>query len=530
MAEIKPSEVSAILRQQLSGYKSETELEEVGTVLEVGDGIARVYGLNNAQASEIVAFENSDLKGIVLNLEEDNVGVVLLGEAEGIQEGHTVKRTGRISTLRVGEAMLGRVINTLGQPIDGKGALEGEMLEMPMERKAPGVIYRQPVNEPLQTGIKAIDSMIPIGRGQRELIIGDRQTGKTTIAVDTIINQKENFEKGEPVYCIYVAVGQKGSTVAHIAKTLEKHDALKYTVIVTATASDPAAMQFYAPYAGAAIGEFFRDTGRHALVIYDDLSKQAVAYREVSLLLRRPPGREAYPGDVFYLHSRLLERAAKIIADDAVAKNMNDLPKSLEGRVKGGGSLTALPVIETQAGDVSAYIPTNVISITDGQIFLESDLFLSGVRPAINVGISVSRVGGSAQIKSMKKVAGTLKLDQAQFRELEAFAKFGSDLDKATQSVLDKGRRNVEILKQGLNQPVKVEHQVAIIYSGSKGLLRDVPVEKVKEFEEDFLHVMEEQYRDTLDTLASGKLTDETKKAIEKAAEEVSAKYKNIEG
>lgn len=526
MADIKPSEVSAILRKQLSGYKSEAELEEVGTVLEVGDGIARVYGLNNAQAAEIVEFENSSLKGIVLNLEEDNVGVVLLGEAEGIQEGHTVKRTGRISTINVGEPMLGRVVNTLGQPIDGKGAIEGDMVEMPMERKAPGVIYRQPVNEPLQTGIKPIDSMIPIGRGQRELIIGDRQTGKTSIAVDTIINQKENYDKGEPVYCIYVAVGQKGSTVAQIAKTLEKNGALDYTVIVSATAADPAAMQFYAPYAGAAIGEYFRDTGRHALVIYDDLSKQAVAYREVSLLLRRPPGREAYPGDVFYLHSRLLERAAKIIGDDKVAKNMNDLPKPLENKVKGGGSLTALPIIETQAGDVSAYIPTNVISITDGQIFLESDLFLSGVRPAINVGISVSRVGGSAQIKSMKKVAGTLKLDQAQFRELEAFAKFGSDLDKATQSVLDKGRRNVEILKQGLNQPMKVEHQVAIIYCGTKGLLRDVPVGKVKEFEEDFLNVMEEQHRDTLDVLASGKLTDEVTAKLTQVAKEVSSKFK----
>jgi F-type H+-transporting ATPase subunit alpha len=525
MAEIKPSEVSAILRQQLSGFKSDAELEEVGTVLEIGDGIARVYGLNNAQAAEIVAFEDSNLKGIVLNLEEDNVGVVLLGEAENIQEGHTVKRTGRISTINVGEPLLGRVINTLGTPIDGKGPLEGDLVEMPMERKAPGVIYRQPVNQPLQTGIKPIDSMIPIGRGQRELIIGDRQTGKTSIAVDTIINQKENFKKGDPVYCIYVAIGQKGSTVAQIAKTLQENGAMDYTVIVSATAADPAAMQFYAPYAGAAIGEYFRDLGGHALVIYDDLSKQAVAYREVSLLLRRPPGREAYPGDVFYLHSRLLERAAKIISDDKVAKNMNDLPKPLKDKVKGGGSLTALPIIETQAGDVSSYIPTNVISITDGQIFLESDLFLSGVRPAINVGISVSRVGGSAQIKSMKKVAGTLKLDQAQFRELEAFAKFGSDLDKATQSVIDKGRRNVEILKQGLNRPMKVEHQVAIIYCGTKGLLKKVPVNKVKAFEVDFLSVMEEQYRDTLDVLASGKLTDEAIEALNKAAEEVASKF-----
>ncbi|MFW5974694.1 MAG: F0F1 ATP synthase subunit alpha [Bacteroidota bacterium] len=525
MAEIKPSEVSAILRQQLSGFKSEAELEEVGTVLEVGDGIARVYGLNNAQAAEIVEFEDSPLKGIVLNLEEDNVGVVLLGEAENIQEGHTVKRTGRISTINVGEPLLGRVINTLGQPIDGKGPIEGDTVEMPMERKAPGVIYRQPVNQPLQTGIKPIDSMIPIGRGQRELIIGDRQTGKSSIAVDTIINQKENYDKGDPVYCIYVAIGQKGSTVAQIAKTLQDNGAMNYTVIVSATAADPAAMQFYAPYAGAAIGEYFRDTGRHALVIYDDLSKQAVAYREVSLLLRRPPGREAYPGDVFYLHSRLLERAAKIIGDDKVAKNMNDLPKPLQNKVKGGGSLTALPIIETQAGDVSSYIPTNVISITDGQIFLESDLFLSGVRPAINVGISVSRVGGSAQIKSMKKVAGTLKLDQAQFRELEAFAKFGSDLDKATQFVLDKGRRNVEILKQGLNQPMKVEHQVAIIYCGTKGLLKAVPVKKVHEFEKEFLNVMEVQHRKVLDELAEGKLTDKATETMTKVAKEVATKF-----
>ncbi len=439
MAEIKPAEVSAILRQELAGYESEAVLEEVGTILQIGDGIARIYGMNNAEANELVEFEKNGLMGIVLNLEEDNVGVVLLGEAEDLNEGDKVKRTGRIASIKVGDSLLGRVVNTLGEAVDGKGELAGELFEMPLERKAPGVIFRQPVNEPLQTGIKAIDAMIPIGRGQRELIIGDRQTGKTAIAIDTIINQKEFYEKGEPVYCIYVATGQKGSTVANIVKTLEDSGAMAYTVIVMATASDPAAMQFYAPFAGAAIGEFFRDTGRPALVIYDDLSKQAVAYREVSLLLRRPPGREAYPGDVFYLHSRLLERAAKVINSDAIAKNMNDLPESLKGKVKGGGSLTALPIIETQAGDVSAYIPTNVISITDGQIFLESNLFNAGIRPAINVGISVSRVGGNAQIKSMKKVAGTLKLDQAQYRELEAFAKFGSDLDPATMAVLEKG-------------------------------------------------------------------------------------------
>lgn len=525
MAEINPSEVSAILRQQLSGYKSESQLDEVGSVLEIGDGIARVYGLNNAQAAELVEFENSDLKGIVLNLEEDNVGIVLLGESENIQEGHIVKRTGRISTINVGEALCGRVINSVGEPIDGQGKIEGELVEMPLERKAPGVIYRQPVNEPLQTGIKPIDSMIPIGRGQRELIIGDRQTGKSSIAVDTILNQKENYDKGEPVYCIYVAVGQKGSTVAQTVKTLKDHGALDYTIIISATASDPAAMQFYAPYAGAAIGEYFRDTGRSALLVYDDLSKQAVAYREVSLLLRRPPGREAYPGDVFYLHSRLLERAAKIIEDDKVASQMNDLPDSIKDKAKGGGSLTALPIIETQAGDVSAYIPTNVISITDGQIFLESDLFLSGVRPAINVGISVSRVGGSAQIKSMKKIAGTLKLDQAQFRELEAFAKFGSDLDKATQAVIDKGRRNVEILKQNLHKPMPVEHQIAIIYCGTKGIIQNIPENQVKVFEEDFLTVMQEQHADALDVLKSGKLSDEALQTLESTGREVASKY-----
>ncbi|MAN02536.1 MAG: F0F1 ATP synthase subunit alpha [Owenweeksia sp.] len=524
MAEVKPAEVSAILRQQLAGFKSESELEEVGTVLQVGDGIARAYGLSNAQAGELVEFETG-LRGIILNLEEDNVGIVLLGANENIKEGSSVKRTNRIASLNVGEGMVGRVVDTLGNPIDGKGPIEGETFEMPLERKAPGVIFRQPVNEPLQTGIKAIDAMIPIGRGQRELIIGDRQTGKTVVALDTIINQKEFYDRGEPVFCVYVAIGQKGSTVAGIAKTLEEKGAMDYTVIVAANASDPAPMQFYAPFAGAAIAEYFRDTGRPALIVYDDLSKQAVAYREVSLLLRRPPGREAYPGDVFYLHSRLLERAAKVINDDTIAARMNDLPESLKGKVKGGGSITALPIIETQAGDVSAYIPTNVISITDGQIFLESDLFNSGVRPAINVGISVSRVGGSAQIKSMKKVAGTLKLDQAQYRELEAFAKFGSDLDAATMSVINKGKRNVEILKQGVNSPVAVENQIAIIYLGTKGLLNKVPVNKVKEFESEFIQYMNNKHRDTLDTLKAGKLTDEVTDTLEAVAKDLTAKY-----
>ena len=486
MTQVKPAEVSAILRQQLSGFKSEAELEEVGTVLQVGDGIARIYGLNNAQSGELVEFENG-LQAIVLNLEEDNVGAVLLGPSKGIKEGDIVKRTNKIASINVGEGMLGRVLDGVGVPIDGKGPIAGDTYEMPVERKAPGVIYRQPVNEPLQTGLKSVDAMIPIGRGQRELIIGDRQTGKTAVAVDTIINQKEFYDKGEPVFCIYVAVGQKASTVAALAKTLDDAGALDYTVIVSANAADPAPLQFYAPLVGAAIGEFFRDTGRPALIIFDDLSKQAVAYREVSLLLRRPPGREAYPGDVFYLHSRLLERAAKIINDDKIAAQMNDLPDSLKDKVKGGGSLTALPIIETQAGDVSAYIPTNVISITDGQIFLESNLFLSGVRPAINVGISVSRVGGSAQIKSMKKISGTLKLDQAQYRELEAFAKFGSDLDAATKAVIEKGKRNVEILKQGQYSPLRVEEQAAIIYCGTNGLLMDVPVNRIKEFETEFL-------------------------------------------
>lgn len=520
MAEVKPAEISAILRQQLSGFTSEESLQEVGTILQVGDGIARAYGLTNAESGELVEFTGGQ-RGIVLNLEEDNVGIVLLSNSTDIKEGSTVKRTGQIASINVGEGMLGRVVNTLGLPIDGKGELGGELLSMPLERKAPGVIFRQPVNEPLQTGIKAIDAMIPIGRGQRELIIGDRQTGKTTVAIDTIINQKEFYDKGEPVFCIYVAIGQKGSTVAQIAKTLEDKGALPYTVIVAANASDPAPMQFFAPFAGAAIGEFFRDTGRPALIIYDDLSKQAVAYREVSLLLRRPPGREAYPGDVFYLHSRLLERAAKVINDTEVAKNMNDLPDSLKGRVKGGGSLTALPIIETQAGDVSAYIPTNVISITDGQIFLEADLFNSGVRPAINVGISVSRVGGAAQIKPMKKVAGTLKLDQAQYRELEAFAKFGSDLDAATMAVLNKGSRNVEILKQGVNSPMSVEKQVAIIYLGTKGMLNKIPTSRVREFEKQFISYMETKHSDTLKAIAAGKWGDDQSNAIEAAAREI---------
>ncbi|MFN4298410.1 MAG: F0F1 ATP synthase subunit alpha [Thermaurantimonas sp.] len=524
MADIKPSEVTAILRQQLAGVSTEAELQEVGTVIQVGDGIARAYGLTGVQAGELVEFENG-IKGIVLNLEEDNVGIVLLGASTKIKEGSSVKRTRRIASIKVGEGMLGRVVNTLGEPIDGKGPITGELYEMPLERKAPGVIYRQPVNEPLQTGIKAIDAMIPIGRGQRELIIGDRQTGKTSVAIDTIINQKEYFDAGNPVYCIYVAIGQKGSTVAQIVKTLEDRGAMQYSIVVAANASDPAPMQFYAPFAGAAIGEYFRDTGRPALIIYDDLSKQAVAYREVSLLLRRPPGREAYPGDIFYLHSRLLERAAKIINDDNVAAQMNDLPESLKGRVKGGGSLTALPIIETQAGDVSAYIPTNVISITDGQIFLEADLFNSGVRPAINVGISVSRVGGNAQIKSMKKVAGTLKLDQAQYRELEAFAKFGSDLDAATMAVINKGRRNVEILKQNVNSPVPVEKQIAIIYAGTRNLLAKVPVEKVKEFEAEYLDYLDNKHRDVLDKLKAGQLTDEITSVLEKVALELAAKY-----
>ncbi|HOE05106.1 MAG TPA: F0F1 ATP synthase subunit alpha [Bacteroidales bacterium] len=525
MADIKPSEVSAILRQQLEGIETKTGLEEIGTVLQVGDGIARIYGLSKVQANELIEFSNG-VQGIVLNLEEDNVGAVLLGHSEDIKEGDTVRRLRRIASIMVGEPLLGRVVNTLGLPLDGKGPIEGDLFEMPLERKAPGVIFRQPVNEPLQTGIKAIDAMTPIGRGQRELIIGDRQTGKTAIAIDTIINQKEFFDKGEPVYCIYVAIGQKGSTVAKIAKTLEDAGAMPYTTIVCATASDPAAMQFYAPFAGASIGEYFRDTGRPALIIYDDLSKQAVSYREVSLLLRRPPGREAYPGDVFYLHSRLLERAAKIVEADDIARNMNDLPECLKGKVKGGGSLTALPIIETQAGDVSAYIPTNVISITDGQIFLETGLFNAGIRPAINVGISVSRVGGNAQIKSMKKVAGTLKIDQSQFRELEAFAKFGSDLDATTLSILDKGRKNVEILKQNQYKPYKVEDQVAILFCGTFGLLKQVPLTKISEFESDFLNYLHLKNQDLMDKLKKGMWNDEISGTLKQTALEIAAKYK----
>ena len=524
MVEIKPDEISAILRQQLSNFNAAADLEEVGSVLQVGDGIARVYGLNNVSSGELVEFENG-VRAIALNLEEDNVGVVLMGESGNIKEGAKVRRTGKIASINVGEGMLGRVVNTLGEPIDGKGPIKGDRYEMPLERKAPGVIFREPVKEPLQTGIKAIDAMIPIGRGQRELIIGDRQTGKTAIAIDTIINQKEFYTAGQPVYCIYVAIGQKASTIAGVMKTLEDNGAMPFTTIVAASASDPAPLQFYAPFAGAAIGEFFRDTGRPALIIYDDLSKQAVAYREVSLLLRRPPGREAYPGDVFYLHSRLLERAAKVIADDGVAKNMNDLPDSIKHLVKGGGSLTALPIIETQAGDVSAYIPTNVISITDGQIFLEGNLFNSGIRPAINVGISVSRVGGNAQIKSMKKVAGTLKLDQALYREMEAFSKFGGDLDAATKVVLDKGARNVEILKQSQYTPFAVEKQVAIIYLGTQGLLREVAVKRVREFEDHFLLEMETKLPDVLAQFKKGNLADDSLKKMVALAKTIMPQY-----
>ena len=524
MAEINPAEVSAILKQQLANFDTQSNIEEVGTVLTIGDGIARVYGLENVQYGELVKF-SSDVEGIVLNLEEDNVGVALLGESKLVKEGDTVRRTNRISSIRVGEGLLGRVVDTLGNPIDGKGPITGELYEMPLERKAPGVIYRQPVNEPLQTGIVAVDSMIPVGRGQRELIIGDRQTGKTTVAIDTILNQKEFYDAGQPVFCIYVAVGQKGSTVAQIVQTLADKGALAYTEVVAANASDPAPMQVYAPMAGAAIGEFFRDTGRPALIVYDDLSKQAVAYRELSLLLRRPPGREAYPGDVFYLHSRLLERAAKVISDDEIAKQMNDLPESLKPIVKGGGSLTALPIIETQAGDVSAYIPTNVISITDGQIFLESDLFNSGVRPAINVGISVSRVGGNAQIKSMKKVSGTLKLDQAQYKELEAFAKFGSDLDAATLSVITKGEKNVEILKQPVNSPLRVEDQVAMVYAGTENLLRNVPVRKVKEFMKEYVEFLRTKHPDTMQAIKSGKIDSNITDVLKAVANDIATKY-----
>jgi F-type H+-transporting ATPase subunit alpha len=522
--EVRPDEISAILREQLSSFRTEAELEEIGTVLQVGDGVARIYGLSKAEAGELLLFENG-LRGLVLNLEEDNVGAVLFGDSAGIKEGDTVKRTGAIASIRVGDGMLGRVVDTLGEPIDAKGPIPGETYEMPLERKAPGVIYREPVSEPLQTGIKAIDSMIPIGRGQRELIIGDRQTGKTAVAIDTIINQKEFYERGEPVICIYVACGQKASTVAGVVKALEKAGAMDYTIVIAANASDPAPMQFFAPFTGAAVGEYFRDTGRPALVIFDDLSKQAVAYREVSLLLRRPPGREAYPGDVFYLHSRLLERAAKINANDSIASQMNDLPESLRPLIKGGGSLTALPIIETQANDVSAYIPTNVISITDGQIFLETNLFNAGIRPAINVGLSVSRVGGNAQIKSMKKVAGTLKLDQAQFRELEAFAKFGSDLDAATQLVIDRGRINQEILKQPQYAPVPVEQQVAIIYATTNGYLDKVPLNKVREVENEFMAVMTTQHKDVMASLREGKLEDESIEILKKEAIDMAKKF-----
>lgn len=525
MEQIRPSEVSELLRQQIESFQTATQLEEVGTVLEVGDGIARVYGLTNVRSNELVEFDKC--MGVVLNLEQDNVGVVLFGPSHLVREGDTVKRTGRIASIRVGEGLSRRVVNTLGEPLDGKGPISGDLYEMPLERKAPEVIFRQPVNEPLQTGVKAIDAMTPIGRGQRELIIGDRQTGKTAIAIDTIINQRTFFDKGEPVYCIYVAIGQKGSTVANLVKTLEQHGAMDYTTVVMATASDPAAMQFYAPFAGCAIGEFYRDTGRHALIIYDDLSKQAVSYREVSLLLRRPPGREAFPGDIFYLHSRLLERSAKINNSDEIARKMNDLPASIKSLVKGGGSLTALPIIETQAGDVSAYIPTNVISITDGQIFLESGLFNAGIRPAINVGISVSRVGGNAQIKSMKKVAGTLKLDQAQYRELEAFSKFGSDMDAATLAVLDKGRKNVELLKQPQYKPLPVEEQVALIYCGTKGLLRDIPVEKVAEFEKEFVEHLKLAHKDVLAEIAKGVFNEEIEEKLRTVAGDICLRFAN---
>lgn len=520
MNSIKPAEISAILLKELTDFNTKGELDTKGSVLQIGDGVARVYGMHDAESGELVEFEKTGAMGIVLNLEPDNVGVVLLNDTSDIKEGDIVRCTHKIASLNVGEGLLGRVVNTLGTPIDGKGAIKGDTVEMPLERKAPGVIFRQPVSEPLQTGVKAIDAMIPIGRGQRELIIGDRQTGKTTIAVDTIINQKEFYDKGEPVYCIYVAVGQKGSTIANIVQTLEDNGALPYTIVVAATASDAAAMQYYAPFAGAAIGEYFRDTGRPALVIYDDLSKQAVAYREVSLLLRRPPGREAYPGDVFYLHSRLLERAAKIVDNDEIAKKMNDLPECLKDKVKGGGSLTALPIIETQAGDVSAYIPTNVISITDGQIFLETNLFNSGIRPAINVGISVSRVGGKAQIKSMKKVAGTLKIDQAQFRELEAFSKFGSDLDAATQAILDKGRRNVQMLIQPQSSPMKVEEEVAIIYCGVNNLMRNIPIDKISEFEKNYISILNLDHADILTKIKQGQFDDEVTTVLKKVAAE----------
>ena len=522
---IKVSEVSEVLLKQLEGIDTHVQLDEVGTVLQVSDGVVRIFGLHNAEAGELLEFENG-IKAIVMNLEEDNVGAVLLGPTDKIKEGFTVKRTKRIASIMVGEKMLGRVIDPLGAPLDGKGLVDGELCEMPLDRKAPGVIFRQPVNQPLQTGLKAVDAMIPIGRGQRELIIGDRQTGKTAIAIDTIINQRANYEAGDPVYCIYVAIGQKGSTVASVVNTLRQYGAMDYTVVVAATAGDPAALQYYAPFAGAAIGEYFRDTGRHALVVYDDLSKQAVAYREVSLILRRPSGREAYPGDIFYLHSRLLERAAKIINQEEVARQMNDLPESLKGKVKGGGSLTALPIIETQAGDVSAYIPTNVISITDGQIFLDTNLFNQGNRPAIDVGISVSRVGGNAQIKSMKKVAGTLKIDQAQYRELEAFSKFSGDMDPVTALTIDKGQKNTRLLVQPQYSPMPVEKQVAILYCGTHGLLKDIPLDKVRDFERSFLDYMEREHaEDVMAELKKGNISDEIGRKLEEAAAQVAKQF-----
>ena len=523
---IKPSEVSEVLLKALQGVNAEEKFDEVGTVLTISDGVARIYGLRNAEANELLEFENGTM-AIVMNLEEDNVGCILLGPTAGIKEGQSVKRTHRIASIRVNDNFLGRVVNPLGQAIDGKGEIDlSDAFEMPLDRKAPGVIYRQPVKEPLQTGLKGVDSMIPIGRGQRELIIGDRQTGKTAIAVDTIINQKNFYEQGKPVYCIYVAIGQKASTVANLVQTLRDHGALPYTIIVSATAADPAAMQYYAPFAGAAIGEYFRDRGYSALVVYDDLSKQAVAYREVSLILRRPSGREAYPGDVFYLHSRLLERAARINDQQEIAEQMNDLPECMKGHVKGGGSLTALPIIETQAGDVSAYIPTNVISITDGQIYLESDLFNQGFRPAINVGISVSRVGGSAQVKSMKKVAGTLKIDMAQYRELEAFSKFSSDMDKVTAMTLDRGRKNNQLLIQPQYAPMPVGEQIAILYCGVHGLMHAVPVKNIRECQDQFLESMRNTHKDVIDNLASGKLLDDDIKVIEEVMGNITAQYK----
>jgi F-type H+-transporting ATPase subunit alpha len=521
---INPSEISEVLKQQLENVNSKVTFDEVGTVLEVGDGVAHVYGLDNVCANELVEFENG-VTGVALNLEESNVGIILLDNINKVTENMTVRRTGRIASIPVGEGVLGRVINVLGEPIDGRGPISGNLIDLPLERKAPGVIYRQPVNQPLQTGIKAVDSMVPIGRGQRELIIGDRQIGKTAIAIDTIINQRKNFEAGKPVYCIYVAIGQKASSVAATVETLREHGAMDYTVVVAATAADSAAMRYYSPFAGVAIGEYFRDTGRDALIVYDDLSKQAVAYREISLILKRPSGREAYPGDIFYLHSRLLERAAKIINNQAVAQTMNDLPEPLRPLVKGGGSLTALPIIETQAGDVSAYIPTNVISITDGQIFLETALFNRGIRPAINVGISVSRVGGNAQIKSMKKVAGTLKIDQAQFRELESFTKFGGDIDPVTARVIDKGRKNERLLIQPQYRPLEVQDQIAVIYCGVHGLLEKVPMDKVAEFEKQLIQLLHAKHQDVLDTLAQGKLTDEATEKITKAAAEIAGQF-----